>query len=935
MFLTIIIILNIFHPIKGYLFSVIISIHNTARYLDDSIGSLINQTIGIDKIQIILVNDGSTDNSEYICLKYSKKYIKNLIYIKIAHRGVSRARNIGLSHAKGAYINFLDSDDKWDYSAFKNVHLFFRLYNNIDLVGGRIKYFESSEKYHFLDYKFNSTRIVNLTKEYNCIQLSASSSFFRISSIRGEKFEEDIFSGEDIRFIGNILLKKSIIGLIKGAIYFYRKRADSTSAIQNTERKKDYYFSTINFVQQYLIDKSVLLYNTILPFIQYYIAYEVLFRISSKSYIFLDLKSYKKYCNIIENLIKQIDEKYFLEQKIFSSRLKLFALSKKYNRDIRSDLIFKNESFIYSNYTMLDLNIYKKIIVWKNFEIKGNKLLLEGEDRCLLEREKYLYYCQIGNKTFFPKYYYYSGYDFITMFGTVYKGRVISYDITLQIDDEQNLNFYMVYLNSIIEIFPSFGSFTHLPPIKNSYYVTKNFILCKNNKTHILKKYDSNLEMALEAKFCLELKKKHKEHLIKLRQKYKEGLNDTKITDKIQIWLINDRKDQAGDNGEYFFRYLSQLKPKRIQFYFVIKRNCFDYSRLKIYNNIIDLNSTFYLSIFLKADKIISSISESWVNNPFGEEGNYISDLYNFDFIYLQNGIIKDDLSQFLNKIVKNFCLIFTSSTKEYRSFLNFNYGYNENNIALTGLARFDGLKRLQKNIKKENIILIFPTWRMNIKGTVDLITHESIQSENFKNSTYFNFYNNLINNQQLLNAMEKNNYIGLFCLHPNFAEQWRYFSDNKLFKIHKKCYNQELFVKTSLLITDYSSIFFDFGYIQKPIIYTQFDYSEFRKIQYKKGFFDYEKDGFGPVCYNMQCALKTIISEIENNCILKKQYKKRIKRFFKYFDDRNSYRTYIEIMKYPNKNKFLKKPKKITLEFFFAILLLKIFIKKLYIYFN
>ena len=68
---------------KCYLFSVIMAIYNTGRYLDDSISSLINQTINFKKnIQIILVNDGSTDNSEEICLKYQNIYYKNIKYLK-------------------------------------------------------------------------------------------------------------------------------------------------------------------------------------------------------------------------------------------------------------------------------------------------------------------------------------------------------------------------------------------------------------------------------------------------------------------------------------------------------------------------------------------------------------------------------------------------------------------------------------------------------------------------------------------------------------------------------------------------------------------------------------------------------------------------------------------------------------------------------------
>ena len=155
---------------KCFLFSVIIAIYNTARYLDDSIGSILNQTLGFENIQLILVNDGSTDNSEEICLKYQKLYEENLIYKKIKHRGVSKARNEGMKLAKGKYINFLDSDDKWDYQAFTLVLNFFENHKTVDYVAGRIKFFEAKNNYDSLDYKFYKTRIVNLTKDYNCIQ---------------------------------------------------------------------------------------------------------------------------------------------------------------------------------------------------------------------------------------------------------------------------------------------------------------------------------------------------------------------------------------------------------------------------------------------------------------------------------------------------------------------------------------------------------------------------------------------------------------------------------------------------------------------------------------------------------------------------------------------------------------------------------------------
>ena len=277
---------------KSYIFSVIVSIYNTARYLNDSINSLLIQSIGFKTIQLILVNDGSFDNSEQICLKYQNLYPDNIYYIKINNSGVSKARNVGLKYIKGLYINFLDSDDKWDSNALKNAFLFFKYFKNVYIVSGRIKYFEASNNYHFLDYKFKTTRVIDLNKEFHCIQLHVSSSFFKKNVINNNKFDEKIFVGEDVKFLFNILISKPLLGLLKESIYFYRKRSDSTSAIQNTEKNINFYLSRHNLVQQELINKSNLLYKKIIPFIQFYISYELMFRIASPSYKILYLLSY-------------------------------------------------------------------------------------------------------------------------------------------------------------------------------------------------------------------------------------------------------------------------------------------------------------------------------------------------------------------------------------------------------------------------------------------------------------------------------------------------------------------------------------------------------------------------------------------------------------------------------------------------------------------
>ena len=538
---------------------------------------------------------------------------------------------------------------------------------------------------------------------------------------------------------------------------------------------------------------------------------------------------------------------------------------------------------MYSNNILIDFKKYNRSIIWNIVEIRNNILHLEGEDKLFLNRDEYFYFCRIWGKIFFPKYLYYPRNNIFSIYGIIRKGRIVSFDIELNLKSEGEIQIYLNYNNNNIQILTELNKNAHLPPFNNSYYIKGNHIIKYQNNRFIIYPYDFNLEKELELNYSIELKNQNKEYLIDIRKKFLLNKNNRNKTN--EIWLINDRKYQAGDNGEYFFRYLNQEKHKNIEFFFVISKNCSDYERLKIFRNILDLNSYEYLNYFFKSDKIITSVAESWVNNPFEGDGKYLCDFYNFKLIYLTNRIINVDIEKYQNKIKKNFDLIITPSLKQYKSLIKNKYGFTKINIALTGLPRFDNLKLVQNKTNSMKIILIFPTLRKYIKDVGYLEKQEYIKSEIFKNTTYFNFYNDLINDPLLLSKMKEYNYKGLFCLHLKHQELLTLFNKNKFFEIRNNCYEQEILIKSSLLVTDFSNLFFDFGYIQKPIIYTHFDYEDYKLYHNYRGFFNYKKDGFGPICYDIKSTIQTIISQIENNCKLKKIYLMRIKKYFHYIN--------------------------------------------------
>ena len=101
------------------------------------------------------------------------------------------------------------------------------------------------------------------------------------------------------------------------------------------------------------------------------------------------------------------------------------------------------------------------------------------------------------------------------------------------------------------------------------------------------------------------------------------------------------------------------------------------------------------------------------------------------------------------------------------------------------------------------------------------------------------------------------------------------------------------------MVITDYSSAVFDAVYLYKPVIYTQFDKDSFFSGEhlFQKGYFDYERDGFGEVEYTYEATVNRIIEYMKTGCQMKPVYRERADRFFVYRDRNNCQRVYDKIV--------------------------------------
>ena len=289
-----------------YKISIIIPIYNTGIYLEDAINSVINQTIGFQNIQLILVNDGSVDNSDEICLKYKNAY-NNVIYLKQENAGVSSARNNGLKYIEGKYVNCMDSDDKWEKDALLYMYNFMEQnYSKIDFVSARIKYFEASEDYHYLDYKYESTRVINIDKEPEMIMFHGNATLFKSEVMKNVEFDTRLKVAEDSTLLNTILLNKLRYGVIREAIYNYRKRNTNNSAVQSSKWNKSWYFDTPKYAWNKLIEESNKKYNVVIKYIQYVLLYEIKWRINCE-YVILNYLEIKRHLEIISETLKCVD----------------------------------------------------------------------------------------------------------------------------------------------------------------------------------------------------------------------------------------------------------------------------------------------------------------------------------------------------------------------------------------------------------------------------------------------------------------------------------------------------------------------------------------------------------------------------------------------------------------------------------------------------
>lgn len=881
-----------------YQISVVMAVYNVEPFIREAVDSVIAQDIGFENIQLILVDDGSPDGSGAICDEYAQMYPENVTVIHKENGGVSSARNAGLEVAQGELVNFLDGDDKLSLNAASAVYRFYQSHaGQADVFSFPMRFFDGASGEHILNTKFRKgSRIIDLDKEWQTAQLSASSCFIRLEALRPYQFDSRLSYAEDAQVLQRVLTHRCALGVVSNATYWYRRRSSgAASAIQSSQQNKKWYLPYMKYFQRDTILWSKEHLGYVPKFVQYTLMYDLQWRLKlgtiPKSILTPD--EIAEHHNLVCEILRDIDDEVIIAQRNLFQEYKLFALSLKYGEKLPV--------------VACDDTIALRLQNVRSFKASGFAIKLEflhiEKDQCEIEGVYYSIPSMIPDFSIFAEV------NGIRYAATDYRDRkpVIAWDTVIQkrtafriripLAEPQTYQIRFLCQSGIscfyIKAF-QFGSFFPVSnTYRNNYYISGEWMAQARGTQLVLSPAED--KRGHWKRLCKEMWKRNKvgdRHAVLMRI----ALAVLRPFKPKQLWLISDRVGIAGDNGEAFFRYMRKNHPE-VCSVFTISKECTDYKRMKKVGPVVDVNGRFCKLLLLLSDYIISSAADQNVHNPFVRYIEpYRSLTADIRFVFLQHGVIHNDISSWLCRSNKNIRGFVTSARPEYQSLLSESYEYGANEIWLTGLPRFD---RLESDSSRK-WITIMPTWRRYLMTGADPTTGVRPMISGSENSAYIRFYNDLITSPKLIQKAKELGYQLKFFPHPTMQYHLDLFSKNEdVDYLGIETAYRDIYAFSDLILSDYSSAVFDFAYLRKPIIYAQFDADEFFAGDHvcTKGYFDYERDGFGEVEYTLEDTVDRIIEYMENGCQLKDKYRQRIDNFFAFNDKNNCQRVYEKIV--------------------------------------
>ncbi|MBN1607008.1 MAG: CDP-glycerol glycerophosphotransferase family protein [Polyangiaceae bacterium] len=838
-----------------YRYSVVSAVYGAAPYLDAFFESLVNQTLDFCRhIELIMVDDSSIDGSAEIIQRWQKQYPGNIRYVRQENAGQGAARNAGIPLASGDWITFIDPDDFVNRTYFAAIDRFLsqRRANRVALLCCNLLVYREDRQRtsndHPLAWRFSKgDLIVPAARPGRHFQSSVATAFFRRNLIRssGIQFDTRIRPNfEDGHFVGRYLLEAQglDIGFAADAHYYYRKRVDGTSTMDQSITDPQRYDAVPRYGYEGLLAAARERLGTVPEWTQRMVLYSLFWQfkylINSPDRLdFLEPSQRQAFASQLHRVFEWIDPATILEFELATPRY---------------------------YYAAGWLGTYKKgtplprLVFLDRFD--ATKRLL---------RARYFYRDNVPFERFSL-----DGRDVIPAYAKSRTDDVLAEEFVSQ---------RILWL-----------------PVSDEREVLSIELGHQPVHIGIKDKRPRATVRVREILAALRPKPVKEGDLPVLDRRLRRLARSTRVASRYRdAWLFMDRDMQADDNAEHLYRHVTQCRPD-INAFFILRRDAPDWGRLNSEGfRLLEFDSENHRLALLNASHLMSSHADQYVYGLL--PAARFRDMLRFRFTFLRHGLSHNDLSGWLNDKPID-CLVTTSNAETQAMLADGSHdAFTRKEIVQSGIPRHDAL--LNSTVPSEKLVLIMPSWRKQSVGKAAGAGCARLENSSFSESEFAQRWKHLLHSERLRALCKALGYRIIFAPHINVRPYLKWFEVPRTIQVSDPSSGdsiQVLFRRAGVLLTDYSSVAFELALIDKPMVYYQFDEAEMFGGGHtmRRGYFDYRRDGFGPVCVSEEETLAALEAILQRNCVNDVEYSKRAQLFFSRRDGRNCQRTFEAILR-------------------------------------
>lgn len=348
------------------------------------------------------------------------------------------------------------------------------------------------------------------------------------------------------------------------------------------------------------------------------------------------------------------------------------------------------------------------------------------------------------------------------------------------------------------------------------------------------------------------------------------------------VWLVGERPNKAQDTGFAFFRFMREHHPE-IDTYYVIDRASPDVTNLEGSDNVLWYQSKDHIDRALVADRFIGSHHPEYLYPTWLPQ---FRKAVTGTRVFLQHGVMGTKwLVPMYGKHAPNFATdLFLTSSEHEKEYIVSDFGYDPDDVVVTGLSRFDSLFAGDVSVQPRQVLVI-PTWREWLQDPAA-----------FEGSEYLHDWREFLSNPKLREMVAAHRAEIILCLHPNIQRFRSYFEDSAVRIVNQGEVDvQRLIKQSAIMVTDYSSVGFDFSFLGKPVIYFQFDRVRF--LGRKGSHIDLDTELPGPVGFSPEVVISRLGEALDSDGVIGAEYARRADRFITHRDRHNCERIFSAVM--------------------------------------